>query len=252
MRPSLSINEHRYGAHRDIVSPAKHRHWSSEICPLISNCSNIILGKNRLRKHTALGRSGWPPSLAIRILNCFAYRPSAHDSISQNVVTDTMAFGHIHHAERFSLVGKLMIASAIVRLLIRGGPSAIFRIIISIVVDAVKGVTSSWLVPHVLHKALKSGHSILSRYPSAANGYSPSSIISKLRNVFIATSGKHRGPLPVCGMPACGWLVIGRNRENVFAGLAHVYDGLSSSAGQSVCAAGLCVFLHHSPELAIT
>lgn len=86
---------------------------------------------------------------------------------------------------RKSIIGR--IGSAIISLLFRSGPSAIFLGIWSIIIDSIDRF-SRWSFAHVFEEVLKRG------YPSFTNDYSAPCVMFIFRILRIAASRLHAAP----------------------------------------------------------
>lgn len=195
------------------------------------NCYFIQL---RLRERAAFCylriEEGCSKGLMNRVFN----RPPPTYSISENVVADPGFLRQRHHGHFFATIFENMITPTIVCLLGICSPAAIIRFVVSAVVNPVKGVAGAWFVPHVEHETLKPGELATSSPPPLTHRNASSSVVGVFGMILISASIYHPGPLSVCWVPSVGRLVKRGYLNNVFSGLAHVTDGLSSSAGQSL------------------
>lgn len=103
-------------------------------------------------------------------------------------------FSQLRNTTRYPLDCENAISSHISHLLLSRRPSAISRLVISIIVDAVKG-QSRRLVPHVLKK-------VFEFHPPLANRDSPASVIFKRRPLRVRAPLNHVPPAYVSrGLP---------------------------------------------------
>lgn len=228
MRPSFPVNDHPNICRANIKLAAYGPHRLASDCIYGPNVSHLAFGQIASFLSACYAPEFKPP---FRLRDCIFGGPTAHDSVSQNVVTHTVSFGHSEHAQCLPLKRQKVCAPSISGLFVWRGPSAVRSLVVSVVVDAVKRMSSGWFVSHVHHEAFKSTHSKNALHPSATDPNSSGAVISEFGILWISASTQHRRPLSVCRMLVRFWIVVFRKLQNVFAGLAHVIDGLSSSAG---------------------
>lgn len=204
-------------------------HGSDSIRVISAYFQNILFGKFFAQLLTF-----WNGSESIKpigLFNGIFYCPSSGNSISENEIAHPNFCCEVHHGHCFPLVCEQAIAASIIGLLFPSCPSAIRFAVVAVIVFSIQGVCARRFVSHVDHEAHKSTHSILSFFPSSTDFYSSTSIVWIFNEVFVSASRQHHSPLAICRMVAKFRLVVGRKLQNVFSGLAHVMNGLSSSAG---------------------
>lgn len=196
-----------------------------------SNLNHIVV-----REFLAQLLSLWDRSKSvksIRLLDRVFNSPSSGNTVSQNKITHSNPSRQVSHARGFAPVCKSVVASSIVSLLCIGRPSTVRLFVVSVVVNAVKGVLERGLVSHVHHKALEAAHSRFSDLPPSTHLDSSSAVVWILRKSNVSAPCEHHRPLTICRVLARCRLVVCRKLDNVFSGLAHFVDGLSSSEGHS-------------------
>ena len=121
-----------------------------------------------------------------------------------------------------SIMSVMSADSSVVRLLSRCGPPTILSGVVAIVIDAVKGMFSARLTPHVSIKVFK-------YIPSLTHGNTSTSIAFEPSVVRIVTSCLHVLPrLPL----RCFRLIMSRAEQKVFSSKA------SAGAGMTILKAG--------------
>lgn len=180
--------------------------------PYFPNTILRQLGLREPRSHGCfLGKDRNPKRGINRVIN----GPSPGDSIPKDKVANLALFSQIHHGHFFSIILKRSIASPIVGLFFCGSPSAVFGLIISVVLYSIERMFPRGLIPHVSHEALKSSHPILANFPSFAHRYAPRPIALVFLCLFIPASREHCCPLRIRWMISSGWPVVARECKGV-------------------------------------
>lgn len=135
-----------------------------------------------------------------------------------------------------------MIIAAIIALLLIGGPLAVGRFVIAIVVFALDRVLLRGPSPHIQEEALKSRNSAFSKSPSLAHRDSSPHVAFFLVGPFVRTATFDGAPVRVFRKISKRWLEIIRQHNNVIPGFRHSSICLTSSEGRSATTDGLCAF----------
>lgn len=114
-------------------------------------------------------------------------RPSVTLTLSYQTRGQSSDARPLAHIQTLSAQAQNLRNSPVVNLFKRGRPSAIARLVIAAVVDAIKGC-AFWTRPHVAQERLKRIQ------PLTAHGYAASAVVVPLRVRFVRASLFRRGP----------------------------------------------------------
>lgn len=156
-------------------------------------------------------------------------RQSLPSSCVKRVDGHTQSVGPLGKCFRFSAVfdhESRLVLSSVAGLLLNGGPAAIARFVVAIVIDSINLAFQAWSFAHVLKKPLKG----LS--PRIADGNASSAIVFISGCVWIFTPPNHRPP---------GMIFRG-------TGPAVTYAASAGNFGPKASAASLCASLYFIPE----
>lgn len=113
-----------------------------------------------------------------------------HDSLPQRRVTDTGIFRPFRPSLGLAVEGNHRAVAAVSVLRFAGGPSAVLRRIMAIVINAVERVPGRGAWPHVAKKALE-------RIPALANFDAPASVMRECLTSWAPASIVHIHPCPM-------------------------------------------------------
>lgn len=124
---------------------------------------------------------------------CTFGTPAKVQPAAQLSVRHAALFGPISHALSLPAVGDPMSASLIAGLLSLCAPAAIARTIVTVAINAIKGVARAWPTPHVVEERLER----LS--PSVAHNNPATAVVPEVRPGLAITTIPHLAPRIIFG-----------------------------------------------------
>lgn len=122
----------------------------------------------------------------------FDIPPTIINSLSDCVRVNSSDLGPFRHCFGDSVQGEKPIITSISTLLKPCGPTTIRRLVVSIVINAIKRMVCARTWSHISDEILKC-------LPSFAHGYSASAVAKVVRSVRVATSVHHQTPNTIFG-----------------------------------------------------
>lgn len=121
----------------------------------------------------------------------------ALDAMMNAALGETSTARSIGESNAFAFVEEPNILARVLVLLLTSGPSAVVRLIVAVIIDAVYGMKRAWPRPHVLQK----GREVFS--PLLTDTYAAAPISGVGVVEWIKATLLHRAPHPIfCGMAA--------------------------------------------------